>query len=204
MFQYVLHDINKHISWVIAGLVMGIAFCLFQCMSTELEHYITQYEIATFAAYENGVMAGQKLAIRAGRANVDALTILFSRYTTRDFAKHLAELVIKYSAKYGVPSVILAGMVMQESSCNPKRVSSANAKGLTQVIWKYWGPFLIKNKIATKESDLFIPEVSIEAGAAILAYLLQKYNYDLEKAMEHYSGSAKRYLDKVIGRVVFA
>ena len=202
MFQYILHDISKHRAWLVAGLTMGIAFCLFQSMSAELEHYITQYEVATMAAYENGVMSGQKMAIRAGQANVDALTVLFSRYTTAESAEYLAKMVILYSAKYGVSSVILAGMICQESSCNPMAVSSAGAVGLTQVIWKYWKPFLVKNKIAMKELDLFKPEVSIEAGAAILRFLLQKYNYDLEKAMQHYSGSAKRYLDKVIGRVV--
>jgi soluble lytic murein transglycosylase-like protein len=60
---------------------------------------------------------------------------------------------------------------------------------------------LTKLGIAQTEQDLHVPEVGIEAGAAILRFLLDRYEGDLEKAMKHYSGGATSYLRKVVGRV---
>jgi len=55
--------------------------------------------------------------------------------------------------------------------------------------------------VAKTEMDLHDPETSIEAGACILRHLLDRYG-DIHEALRHYSGNARNYTDKVMGRVV--
>jgi len=131
--------------------------------------------------------------------DVEELTVLFARYRHAD-APNYARWVVYYSAKYRVPQVILAGMVLQESSGKPNARSSCGAVGLTQIRWKYWGETLISAGICVTEADLLVPETAIEAGAYILRTLLDRYG-DIDGALKHYSGNARNYTDKVIGRV---
>lgn len=133
---------------------------------------------------------------------MEALTTLFSRYPAIANPGHYARCVVLSSARHHVPMVVLAGMVLQESSGKPDARSNCGAVGLTQIRWKFWGTMLVKMKIATKESDLHNPRISIEAGACILRYLLDKHDGDLQEALRHYSGDATKYVEKVIGRVV--
>jgi soluble lytic murein transglycosylase-like protein len=97
--------------------------------------------------------------------------------------------------------VVLAGMVLQESSGKPTARSRCGAVGLTQIRWKYWSETLINAGVCETETDLLVPETAIEAGAYILRILLDKYG-DIDGALWHYSGNARGYTDKVIGRVV--
>jgi soluble lytic murein transglycosylase-like protein len=92
-------------------------------------------------------------------------------------------------------------MVLQESSGKPTARSRCGAVGLTQIRWRYWGETLKDAGICEKESDLLEPETSIEAGAFILRTLLDRYG-DIHEALRHYSGNARNYTDKVMGRVV--
>ncbi len=107
--------------------------------------------------------------------------------------------VIQYAYAYNVPSIVLLGKICQESSCNRQAVSSVGAVGLTQVRWRFWGDFLKDRGIAYHEKDLFDPETSIHAGAAILSYLIEKHG-DLQGALRRYSGGATEYFAKVIAR----
>jgi len=157
------------------------------------------YARDTGLAYNAGVKHGIEQAVDSS-PDVEALTVLFARYRHAD-APNFAKWIVYASAKYRVPQVILAGLVMQESSGRPDARSSCGAVGLTQIRWKFWGETLIDAGIATCEADLLDPETSIEAGAYILRTLLDRYG-DIDEAMRHYSGNARGYTDKVIGRVV--
>jgi soluble lytic murein transglycosylase-like protein len=157
------------------------------------------YARDTVLAYEAGITHGIEQAVDSS-PDVEALTVLFARYRHAD-APNYARWVVYYSAKYRVPQVILAGMVLQESSGKPNARSSCGAVGLTQIRWRYWGETLKDAGICEKESDLLEPETSIEAGAYILRTLLDRYG-DIDEALRHYSGNARGYTDKVIGRVV--
>jgi soluble lytic murein transglycosylase-like protein len=183
---------------LLAGVVIlggGIAY-----MVREQDVARAMYERDVELSYRAGYQHGMDAVIEVS-PDVEALTVIFSRYPKAD-ARRFAETVVRASAEYRVPMVILAGMVMQESSCDTKAYSSAGARGLTQVTWKWWGPMLKKMGIAQTEQDLHVPEIGIEAGAAVLRYLLDKYEGDLEKAMKHYSGGATSYLRKVVRRVL--
>lgn len=156
------------------------------------------YARDTVLAYEAGVTHGIEQAVDSS-PDVEELTVLFARYRHAD-APNYARWVVYYSAKYRVPQVILAGMVLQESSGKPNARSSCGAVGLTQIRWKYWGETLISAGICVTEADLLVPETAIEAGAYILRTLLDRYG-DIDGALKHYSGNARGYTDKVIGRV---
>jgi soluble lytic murein transglycosylase-like protein len=176
---------------VIAGANLHLA----DVVETQKDMYIRD----TTLAYNAGVRHGIEQAVDSS-PDIEALTTLFSRYRHAD-APSFAKWVVYCSAKYRVPQVILAGMVLQESSGNPDARSSCGAVGLTQIRWRYWGETLKDAGICEKESDLLEPETSIEAGAFILRTLLDRYG-DIDKALRHYSGNARGYTDKVIGRVV--
>lgn len=156
------------------------------------------YARDTVLAYEAGIKHGIEQAVDSS-PDVEALTTLFARYRHAD-APSFAKWVVYYSAKYRVPQVILAGMVMQESSGRSDARSNCGAVGLTQIRWSCWGDALTEAGIAQTEADLLNPETSIEAGAFIVRTLLDRYG-DIDKALRHYSGNARGYVDKVIGRV---
>ncbi len=158
------------------------------------------YARDTQLAYEAGVKHGIEQAVDSS-PDVEALAILFARYPAIDDPEHYARCVVLSSARHRVPMVILAGLVMQESSGKADARSSCGAIGLTQIRWKFWGKTLIEAGIATCEADLLDPETSIEAGAYIMRTLLDRYG-DIDEALRHYSGNARGYTDKVIGRVV--
>lgn len=157
------------------------------------------YARDTILAYNAGVKHGIEQAVDSS-PDVEALTVLFARYRHAD-APNFARWVVYYSAKYRVPQIVLAGMVMQESSGRSDARSNCGAVGLTQIRWSCWGDALTEAGIAQTEADLLNPETSIEAGAFIVRTLLDKYG-DIDGALRHYSGSAKRYIEKVIRRVV--
>lgn len=158
------------------------------------------YARDTVLAYEAGVKHGIEQAVDSS-PDVEALATLFSRYPAIDDPEHYARCVVLSSARHRVPMVVLAGMVLQESSGRASARSSCGAVGLTQIRWKYWSETLINAGVCETETDLLVPETAIEAGAYILRTLLDRYG-DIDRALKHYSGNARNYTDKVIGRVV--
>ena len=158
------------------------------------------YARDTILAYNAGVKHGIEQAVDSS-PDVEALTTLFSRYPAIDDPEHYARCVVLSSARHRVPMVVLAGMVLQESSGKPTARSRCGAVGLTQIRWKYWGETLISAGICVTEADLLVPETAIEAGAYILRTLIDTHG-DIDGALRHYSGNARGYTDKVIGRVV--
>lgn len=181
---------------VVTVVVTGANLHLTNVIETQRDMYARDVALA----YNAGVKHGIEQAVDSS-PDVEALTTLFARYRHAD-APNFARWVVYYSAEYRVPQIVLAGMVMQESSGRPDARSNCGAVGLTQIRWKFWGTMLRKMKIATKESDLHNPRIAIEAGACILRYLLDKYDGDLQEALKHYSGNATEYTEKVIRRVV--
>ena len=157
------------------------------------------YARDTVLAYEAGITHGIEQAVDSS-PDVEALATLFSRYPAIDDPEHYARCVVLSSARHRVPMVVLAGMVLQESSGRASARSSCGAVGLTQIRWKYWSETLINAGVCDAEADLLNPEVSIEAGAYILRTLLDRYG-DIDRAVRHYSGNARGYTDTVIGRV---
>lgn len=181
----------------ISALILGLSTV---CLGLQHQGNVLRdmYARDTALAYSAGIRHGIEQAVDSS-PDVEALTTLFARYRHAD-APSYARWVVYYSARYRVPQIVLAGMVMQESSGKPDARSSCGAVGLTQIRWSCWGKVLTEAGIAQSEVDLLNPETSIEAGAYILRTLLDRYG-DIDGALRHYSGNARGYTDKVIGRV---
>lgn len=95
-------------------------------------------------------------------------------------------LIASNASKYGINPKILKAKIYWESDFNPRAISHVGAKGLAQIMdetWKYiWGVILrepIKNP--------FNPSDSIQAAAAYLKYLLNKFNGDYSLAILAYN-----------------
>lgn len=183
----------------ISALILGLSTV---CLGLQHQGNVLRdmYARDTVLAYEAGVKHGIEQAVDSS-PDVEALATLFSRYPAIDDPEHYARCVVLSSARHRVPMVVLAGMVLQESSGKATARSNCGAVGLTQIRWVCWSKELTEAGIAQTEADLLDPEVSIEAGAYIVRTLLDIHG-DIDGALRHYSGNARGYTDKVIGRVV--
>src|SRR5690554_1897279 len=95
---------------VVTVVVTGANLHLTNVIETQRDMYARD----TVLAYNAGVKHGIEQAADSS-PDVEALTTLFARYRHAD-APNFARWVVYYSAKYRVPQIVLAGMVMQESS----------------------------------------------------------------------------------------
>ena len=80
------------------------------------------------------------------------------------------DLIEKIAREEGIDPALLKALIAYESAYNAKAISSANAKGLTQVI-----AGTAKQHGVNNSQYLYIPEVSIRTGAKELAKQWKKY-----------------------------
>lgn len=98
------------------------------------------------------------------------------------------DIVNHASETYGVDKNIIKSVILAESSAKENAVSSANAKGLMQIIdstAKYLGI-----------NNVFDPKENIMGGAKYLSELLRKYNGNLKFALAGYNagpGNVDKY-----------
>jgi soluble lytic murein transglycosylase-like protein len=129
---------------------------------------------------------------------------VFAKYR-QAHPEQYAKWVERYAKQYQIPPKILAGIVLQESSGNPKAHNKSDpgdgSRGLTQVCWKWWGKSLKKEGIAKTPNDLFHPQRSIQAGAFVLRCLIDQHDGNLRLALKHYSGGSPDYYSRIQARV---
>ncbi len=119
------------------------------------------------------------------------------------------------SEKYNLPIGLLHGIFRVESEyrfyiTHPtvkvsvhNRTIETNALGLGGILWCYWGDSLRSHGIAESETDLYLPEVNIEAAAYILRYLVddelkEGNSYILPRVITRYYGVySSLYLTKM-------
>lgn len=90
---------------------------------------------------------------------------------------------------------LVKAVIQVESEWNPNAVSSKGAIGLMQVM-----PSSGLHFAGYSREDLFCPVKNINAGTRILKHY-QKTSSSLEEALKKYSGNAKGYYNKVVGRM---
>lgn len=86
-----------------------------------------------------------------------------------------SELVEKYAQEYDIDDVLLYSVIRTESGFDPESVSSANARGLTQITEDTFDWLLMKTGETYRFDDLFTPEISIKYGALFLSILQKEY-----------------------------
>jgi soluble lytic murein transglycosylase-like protein len=93
-------------------------------------------------------------------------------------------LVESASRKTGVPSSLLTAVIQQESGFRPCVVSERGALGLMQLMPSTAEDFGVK--------DAFDPDQNVEAGAALLKNLLERYGGDLNRVLGAYNAGPAR------------
>lgn len=90
--------------------------------------------------------------------------------------------------RFGIDPHLLVAVIREESRFDPRALSSASARGLTQFVW------LTARRVATtvglgtiRPHDLYDPEVSIPLGAAYLAELQEDFGGALHSAVAAYN-----------------
>lgn len=90
--------------------------------------------------------------------------------------------------RHDVDPALLAGLVKQESNFNPRAVSSAGAKGLTQL--------MPGTATGLGVSDPFDPAQALEGGAKYLRQMLDQFGGDTARALAAYNagpGAVSRF-----------
>lgn len=91
------------------------------------------------------------------------------------YPKKYSEYVEKYAAEYEIDRYLLYSVMRTESSFDPQAVSSAGARGLTQITEDTFDWLLTKTGEDYTFDDLFTPEISIKYSALFLSILQKEY-----------------------------
>lgn len=96
--------------------------------------------------------------------------------------------VMNASQTSGLPATLIYGIIRQESLYEPDAVSSANARGLTQLTLDTARRTARKWQLPAPTADeLFAPQVNVALGAAHLKDLLDQYGGQLPLALAGYN-----------------
>jgi soluble lytic murein transglycosylase-like protein len=97
-----------------------------------------------------------------------------------------AELIRVACAKYALDPLLLANVMAAESNFNPRAVSRKNAQGLMQLMPQTSSRLLVKNP--------FDPAQNIDAGAAYLKQMLNRFEGNVELALAAYNAGPDRVI----------
>lgn len=91
------------------------------------------------------------------------------------YPKKYSEYVEYYAQQYKISETLLYAVIHTESGFDPVSVSSADARGLTQITEDTFDWLVMKTGEEYTFDDLFTPEVSIKYGAYFLSVLQNEY-----------------------------
>ena len=143
----------------------------------------------------------RKIADPAKRNVSDMHLYIMARYSKvpRELAALIAQKTNEITDKHDVDFALVVGLMDVESAYNPFAVSKKDARGLMQVMFKYWG----KQYNIKKASDLHDITLNIETGVKVLKHYIDKNEGSISKALTAYNGGGKDYAKDVfvaIGR----
>ena len=91
------------------------------------------------------------------------------------YPKKYNEYVEYYAQQYKISETLLYSVIHTESGFDPLSVSSADARGLTQITEDTFDWLVMKTGEDYTFDDLFTPEISIKYGAYFLSVLQNEY-----------------------------
>jgi soluble lytic murein transglycosylase-like protein len=182
----------------IARIFALVAICLFAGTAAHAEYavmrsgarfHITGYEVSG---------ATVRLHLSGGAVDVAANDIL--RFEPEEIfqadpiaAKPVvnltgpyAELIRVAATKYTLDPLLLANVMAAESNFNPRAVSRKNAQGLMQLMPQTSSHLQVKNP--------FDPAQNIDAGAAYLKQMLNRFDGNVELALAAYNAGPDRVI----------
>jgi len=149
----------------------------------------------------NLVECQKKVADPAKRNVTDMHSYIMARYSKvpRELAAIIAQTTNETADKHDVDFALVVGVMDVESAYNPFAISKKDARGLMQVMFKYWG----KQYEVAKASDLHDIALNINIGIQVLKHYIDKNEGNISKALTAYNGGGKDYAREVfvsIGR----
>lgn len=113
-------------------------------------------------------------------------------------AENISKIAYNQSEKGNLPFSLIIAQIKQESHFRTTAVSYLGAKGLPQIMHSKWTWYEPYNNIIKNSNELFIPSKSIRAQVLILNTFISWENGNTEKALNRYSGFAKKYAYSVL------
>jgi soluble lytic murein transglycosylase-like protein len=98
-------------------------------------------------------------------------------------ASMIKDIAKGYAVKNGLPPALVDAVIKVESDYNPRAVSKKGAAGLMQIM-----PDALKDMQVSNPFDV---EDNIQAGVNILKKLMEKYEWDIKKALAAYNAGEK-------------
>lgn len=117
--------------------------------------------------------------------------IVYDSVMTSVYPKKYTEYVEKYAAEYAIDETFLYAVIKTESGFDPDAVSSANARGLTQITEDTFDWLKTKTGENYTFDDLFTPEISIKYGAFFLSILMEEYGDRQTAAAAYHAGMSR-------------
>src|SRR5215469_12139739 len=96
----------------------------------------------------------------------------------------VSDAVSAASDRYSLDPDLVNSVIRAESGFNPRAVSRKGAQGLMQLMPETASKLGVPNA--------FDPEANVDGGTRYLRELLERYNYDLNKALAAYNAGTKR------------
>ena len=137
-------------------------------------------EFPQAGGYHDATVLATVMAARGEISNRTAEPIRYPRAFWTDFSQA--------AARTGVKPVLLLALARQESLFDPMANSSADARGLMQLLPSTAEKVALKNGIPQSRIDLYDPSLNIELGSADVKSLLNLFNGNQFKAIAAYNG----------------
>lgn len=113
------------------------------------------------------------------------------------FPQAYATLVKRQARANGVDPYLVMAVIRQESAFNPRATSSANARGLMQILPQTASR--ARRRRASVARRLYDPSYNVSLGCRYLRRLIKTYNGDLEVALAAYNAGEPRVRDWLEG-----
>ena len=161
---------------------------------TEDQPHVMSIELATLATRRTG----PDQAMRFIKRYASGYLYLPLESAPRDFWKLAFPLpyrvdLEKYAKENGLDPFLMAALIRQESEFNPKAVSRANARGLTQIVPATGRELSRRLKVASYSTPrLFQPSVNLQLGSFYLKSMADRLNGHFEAALAAYNAGLTR------------
>lgn len=159
---------------------------------------LTSYQLAIAlrerGAFSSSIVAAADVIVASGVPTLQAPAYL----ARMRYPIYYSHLVLEQQARYGFDPLVLFALIRQESLYNTNATSSAQARGLTQVIPSTGRYIAGKLNYANfQDVDLYRPHVGIAFGAFYLDEQLRLFKGNVAAALAAYNAGPGRALDWV-------